>query len=159
VPIISTDVATDGTDDTKTVSPKAVKTFVEGKGYVSNTGDETISGNKTFTDNVEVEDTGHILYKVGENGGLRRAYTSAPGDRSVLEFTLTEEPKVFIINSVAPYQFGITDPCLISIVADLDGFHAIYNDSTQHTHLASFTTSYNNGIFTIQDDLGIGFGP
>ena len=33
VPTISTDIASDGTSDTKTASPKAVKTFVEGKGY------------------------------------------------------------------------------------------------------------------------------
>ena len=33
VPTISTNITTDGNDDTKTASPKAVKTFVEGKGY------------------------------------------------------------------------------------------------------------------------------
>ena len=38
VPTISTDISTDGSSDTKTASPKAVKTFVEGKGYTTNTG-------------------------------------------------------------------------------------------------------------------------
>ena len=33
VPVISTDISADATSDTKTTSPKAVKTFVEGKGY------------------------------------------------------------------------------------------------------------------------------
>ena len=33
VPTISTDISADATSDTKTASPKAVKTFVEGKGY------------------------------------------------------------------------------------------------------------------------------
>ena len=33
VPTISTDIASDATSDTKTASPKAVKTFVENKGY------------------------------------------------------------------------------------------------------------------------------
>lgn len=33
VPTISTDISTDATSDVKTTSPKAVKTFVEGKGY------------------------------------------------------------------------------------------------------------------------------
>ena len=33
VPTISTDITADATSDTKTTSPKAVKTFVEGKGY------------------------------------------------------------------------------------------------------------------------------
>ena len=38
VPEISTDISADATSDTKTTSPKAVKTFVEGKGYTTNTG-------------------------------------------------------------------------------------------------------------------------
>lgn len=38
VPTISTDISSDATSDTKTTSPKAVKTFVEGKGYTTNTG-------------------------------------------------------------------------------------------------------------------------
>ena len=35
VPAISTDIAADAASDAKTASPKAVKTFVEGKGYVT----------------------------------------------------------------------------------------------------------------------------
>ena len=42
VPTISTDISSDATSDTKTASPKAVKTFVEGKGYTTNTG--TLTG-------------------------------------------------------------------------------------------------------------------
>ena len=42
VPTISTDISSDASSDTKTVSPKAVKTFVEGKGYTTNTG--TVTG-------------------------------------------------------------------------------------------------------------------
>lgn len=38
VPTISTDISSDAASDTKTTSPKAVKTFVEGKGYTTNTG-------------------------------------------------------------------------------------------------------------------------
>lgn len=36
VPAISTDIGADATSDAKTASPKAVKTFVEGKGYQAN---------------------------------------------------------------------------------------------------------------------------
>ena len=42
VPTISTDISADATSDTKTASPKAVKTFVENKGYTTNTG--TVTG-------------------------------------------------------------------------------------------------------------------
>lgn len=47
VPTISTDIDTDGNDDTKTASPKAVKTFVEGKGYL--TQHQDISGKEDVT--------------------------------------------------------------------------------------------------------------
>ena len=42
VPTISTDIDADATSDVKTTSPKAVKTFVENKGYTTNTG--TVTG-------------------------------------------------------------------------------------------------------------------
>ena len=35
IPVISTNIANDAGSDAKTVSPKAVKTFVEGKGYLT----------------------------------------------------------------------------------------------------------------------------
>lgn len=38
VPTISTNIESDGSSDAKTASPKAVKSFVEGKGYTTNTG-------------------------------------------------------------------------------------------------------------------------
>lgn len=44
VPTISTDISSDATSDTKTTSPKAVKTFVEGKGYLTS---ETYTGTVT----------------------------------------------------------------------------------------------------------------
>ena len=47
VPTISTDIDTDGNDDTKTASPKSVKTFVEGKEYL--TQHQDISGKEDVT--------------------------------------------------------------------------------------------------------------
>ena len=44
VPPISTDITTDGAFNSKATSPKAVKTFVEGKGYTTNTGTVTSVG-------------------------------------------------------------------------------------------------------------------
>lgn len=41
IPTISTDIATDNASDIKTASPKAVKTFVEGKGYSTFSGSYT----------------------------------------------------------------------------------------------------------------------
>ena len=44
IPTISTDVISDGIDDTKTVSPKAVKIFVEGKGYLTSETEPDFNG-------------------------------------------------------------------------------------------------------------------
>lgn len=45
VPTISTDISSDATSDTKTASPKAVKTFVEGKGYITSAHEVPSGGN------------------------------------------------------------------------------------------------------------------
>ena len=45
VPAISTDISADGTSDAKTASPKAVKTFVEGKGYITSAHEVPSGGN------------------------------------------------------------------------------------------------------------------
>ena len=47
VPVISTDITSDASSDTKTASPKAVKTFVEGKGYL--TQHQSLAGYATET--------------------------------------------------------------------------------------------------------------
>ena len=44
IPTISTDIISDGIDDTKTASPKAVKTFVEGKGYLTSETEPDFNG-------------------------------------------------------------------------------------------------------------------
>ena len=48
VPAISTDIAADAASDTKTASPKAVKTFVEGKGYQTAANVRAALGGLTF---------------------------------------------------------------------------------------------------------------
>jgi hypothetical protein len=48
VPEISTNISTDAASDAKTASPKAVKTFVESKGYL--TSHQDISGKASLTD-------------------------------------------------------------------------------------------------------------
>lgn len=44
IPTISTDIISDGIDDTKTASPKAVKTFVEGKHYLTSETEPDFNG-------------------------------------------------------------------------------------------------------------------
>lgn len=65
VPTISTNIANDATSDTKTASPKAVKDFVEGKGYL--TQHQDISGKADQTDLEALEDRVEALEQ-GDSG-------------------------------------------------------------------------------------------
>lgn len=65
VPTISTNITSDATSDTKTASPKAVKDFVEGKGYL--TQHQDISGKADQTDLEALEDRVEALEQ-GDSG-------------------------------------------------------------------------------------------
>lgn len=87
VPAISTNITSDATSDTKTASPKAVKDFVEGKGYL--TQHQDISGKADATDLEALEDRVETLEQGGSGGDTTQysylklipdldAYTEAP---------------------------------------------------------------------------------
>ena len=65
VPTISTNITSDAASDTKTTSPKAVKDFVEGKGYL--TQHQDISGKADQTDLEALEDRVEALEQ-GDSG-------------------------------------------------------------------------------------------
>lgn len=65
VPTISTNITSDATSDTKTASPKAVKDFVEGKGYL--TQHQDISGKADQTDLEALEDRVDSLEQGGSS--------------------------------------------------------------------------------------------
>lgn len=65
VPTISTDIDSDATSDTKTASPKAVKTFVEGKGYL--TQHQDISGKVDKVANAQEDN----FASFDANGGIK----------------------------------------------------------------------------------------
>lgn len=67
VPTISTNITSDATSDTKTTSPKAVKDFVEGKGYL--TQHQDISGKADQTDLEALEDRVETLEQSSGSGG------------------------------------------------------------------------------------------
>jgi hypothetical protein len=66
VPAISTNITSDATSDTKTASPKAVKDFVEGKGYL--TQHQDISGKADQTDLEALEDRVETLEQSSGSG-------------------------------------------------------------------------------------------
>jgi len=73
VPTISTNIANDATSDTKTASPKAVKDFVEGKGYL--TEHQDISGKANQTDLEALEDRVETLEQGGSSSGDTTQYS------------------------------------------------------------------------------------
>lgn len=73
VPAISTNITSDATSDTKTTSPKAVKDFVEGKGYL--TQHQDISGKANQTDLEALEDRVETLEQSGSGGGDTTQYS------------------------------------------------------------------------------------
>lgn len=73
VPTISTNIANDVTSDTKTTSPKAVKDFVEGKGYL--TQHQDISGKADQTDLEALEDRVETLEQGGSGSGDTTQYS------------------------------------------------------------------------------------
>ena len=73
VPTISTSITSDATSDTKTASPKAVKDFVEGKGYL--TQHQDISSKADQTDLEALEDRVDALEQGGSGGGDTTQYS------------------------------------------------------------------------------------
>lgn len=87
VPSISTNISNDATSDIKTASPKAVKDFVEGKGYL--TQHQDISGKADQTDLEALEDRVEALEQ-GDSG-------STDEDKSV---KLVKDPANYLKTSV-----------------------------------------------------------
>ena len=89
VPTISTDIDTDGNDDTKTASPKAVKTFVEGKGYL--TQHQDISGKADKSEMSVTDGTGTdadkttITLKTGTSATVLKSHQSLAGKQDVID--------------------------------------------------------------------------
>lgn len=126
---------------------------------VHKTGDETVGGDKTFTDDVIVGDASNIKYGASSGEGFTRGYaTNDQGDASqTFQFTgLAGEPKAFVIS------YGVAGDIDSSgvdfVIGDSTGCHGVYNTGSQHNYSASFTKSYSNGTLTITAPTGVVFG-
>ncbi len=118
------------------------------------TGDESVGGDKTFTDNIAVVDASHILYSGASpsQGFTKETATKVGTGTSSLSFTeLSGEPKAFVIN-IEEVASGV-----LVVVGDSAGLHGIYNTGSQHNYSAGFTKSYSNGTLTITAPTGATF--
>lgn len=125
---------------------------------VHKTGDETIGGDKTFTDNIGVVDADHIVYSGGGGGGFTKGVaTFGTKSGQTITFTgLSGEPKAFVLSAITDsiggnnYTNGV-----VSVVMDSTGCKAIYNTGTQHNYSSAFSTSYSNGTLVVTAPSGV----
>lgn len=119
------------------------------------TGDETVGGDKTFTDNIAVVDASHILYSgASPSQGFTRGVASNRNSSAANSITFTGlsgEPKAFVLSA---YEQG---GGVLMVVGDSTGCHGIYNTGSQHNYSASFTKSYSNGVLTVTAPTGVTF--
>lgn len=124
------------------------------------TGDESVGGDKTFTDNIAVVDASHILYSgASPSQGFTRGYAiinNGSPSQSVVVGGLLGEPKAFIL-TYSGDNMPLSDPMVIGIVKDSVGCHGVYTTGTQHNYSSAFTTSYSNGTLTITAPAGVEF--
>ena len=145
--------------DTQYITPNQIAGLV-GSNFVDKTSDETVGGDKTFSDNVGVVDADHIVYSGGGGGGgFTRGYATASGDVATLQFSVSGEPKAFIITAHAPNSgASFSGALIIAIAGDSTGNHGVYTTGTQHNYFSGATTSYSNGTFSITQPTGAYFG-
>ncbi len=123
---------------------------------VHKTGDESIAGDKTFTDDIIVGSASNIKYSgSGGGGGFTRHEDAQSGvvSETTLSFAVAGEPKAFVIVS----DLSEGNEGALMIVGDSTGVHGIYNTGSQHNYSASFTKSYSSGTLTITAPAGINY--
>lgn len=121
---------------------------------VHKTGDESVGGDKTFTDDIIVGSARNIKYSgSGGGGGFTKGTSTKVGAGTTsISFTgLSGEPKAFVIN-IEDVASGV-----LMVVGDSSGLHGIYNTGSQHNYSAGFSKSYSNGTLTITAPTGVTF--
>lgn len=149
--------------DTEYITPNQIAALAPGgdtSACVHKTGDETVGGDKTFTDDITVGSASNIKYSSGGGGGFTRGKSSQWWDYSSAnsitigdDESLAGEPKAFIL-TIRSSNVGSG---VLMVVGDSTGVHGIYNTGSQHNYSAGFTKSYSNGILTITAPTGVTF--
>lgn len=149
--------------DTQYITPNQIAALAPGgdtSDCVHKTGDESVGGDKTFTDNIGVVDADHIVYSGGGGGGgftRGRAGIYMDDTAHSLSFPVDGEPKAFVL-SCGDVPFNYDTFGVLMVVGDSTGLHGIYNTGSQHNYSAGFTKSYSNGTLTITAPNGVDFG-
>lgn len=161
VPTISTNIANDATSDTKTASPKAVKDFVEGKGYL--TEHQDISGKADQTGLEALEDRVDALEQSGSGSGdtTQYSYLKLIPDLDAYTDAPVGEIVKYIGQSNSKYIRGWDyekvssgEPQVVKILGDGTGFTKDSGVLTAHQRVYTYTEeieglfglAYSNGL-------------
>lgn len=134
---------------------------------VHKTGDETVGGEKTFTDGIAVPDASHILYSgSGGGGGQEQGFTRGSKtttvvfDGSTVIFDgFSEEPKAFYIRRVIDTNDSIGSgvASVISVVGDSEILTGVHTTGSQHNYSSAYTKQYNDGSLRVTAPSGVSF--
>ena len=138
--------------DTEYVTTQQIASLGGGGGDTSScvhkTGDETVGGDKTFTDDIIVGDASNIKYGASAGSGFTQAFVEIVTSDNVqtVQAEVEGEPKAFIVTN-----WGNTSAGLLMVVGDSSGCHGVYSAAStrQHNYTSDFTVSYSNGTLTI----------
>ena len=143
--------------DTQYITPSQIAGLV-GSNFVDKSSDETIAGDKTFTDNIAVVDADHIVYSGGGGSGFTKGHglVYLESAANSISFTgLSGEPKAFVVSDTS--LAGVTSSGVLSVVGDSTGCHGVYTTGSQHNYSAGFSKSYSNGTLTVTAPTGVNF--
>lgn len=147
--------------DTQYITPNQIAALAPGgdtSSCVHKTGDESIGGDKTFTDNIGVVDADHIVYSGGGGGGgFTRGTTDIYMDEAVqtVDCAVSGEPKAFMC--IISSGLGSNVSGVLAVVGDSTGCHGIYTTGTQHNYSTGFSFSYSGGYLYITAPSGVVF--
>lgn len=117
------------------------------------TGDESVGGDKTFTDDIIIGDASNIKYGASSGEGFTKGYAVGVGGQATLQFSVAGEPKAFVVTAQG------FDAGALVILGDSTGCRGVYAAAStyQHNYSTSFTASYSNGTLTITPPSGVTF--
>lgn len=146
IPTISTDIISDGIDDTKTASPKAVKTFVEGKGYLTSETEPDFNGSAAASIT-----SANITAWNGKQDAL--IFNTAYNASSNKVATMSDIPSAVTENTVSGWGFTKNAGTLTGItmngnsVSVTSGVADLGTVITAHQSLANYVQKSNtNGL-------------
>ena len=146
VPTISTNITSDATSDTKTASPKAVKDFVEGKGYL--TQHQDISGKADQSDLESLEDRVEVLEQSGGGASITiDSELSSTSEHALQNKVLYDELRVTESSSSTALTVNGTNYPIVELDANQFNSTSWNEDGTDYSAVVIPTLDENKAYY------------